>query len=114
MGNILCVPIRYTFDQDGENMSFSRIHLQENKTGDACKGYIAVGFTLPEKQVLVDAHNTIRNLVASGGENRGNPGPQPSAANMRELEWDEELATVAERWAAQCIYSNDICRDLGT
>lgn len=51
--------------------------------------------------------------MASGNEERGNPGPQPPAANMRALEWNAELTLVAERWAAQCLYANDICRDLG-
>lgn len=63
--------------------------------------------------MLIDAHNTLRNIVASGEEIRGRPGPQPSAANMRAVEWNQELAHVAERWAAQCIYGNDVCRDLG-
>lgn len=79
----------------------------------ACKGYIPVKFTLNEQQVLIDAHNTLRNIVANGDEKRGNPGPQPTAANMRAMEWNDELMMVAERWAAQCIYANDICRDLG-
>lgn len=61
----------------------------------------------------MDAHNTLRNFVASGNEKRGKPGPQPPAANMRALEWNSELTLVAERWAAQCLYANDICRDLG-
>lgn len=81
--------------------------------GAACKGYIPVKFTFNEQQILVDAHNTLRNIVANGDEKRGYVGPQPPASNMRAMEWNHELATVAERWAAQCIYANDICRDLG-
>lgn len=87
--------------------------LQPDKVGKACKGYISVKFTLNEQQVLVDAHNTLRNIVANGDEKRGSWGSQPSASNMRAMEWNHELAMVAERWAAQCIYANDICRDLG-
>lgn len=67
-----------------------------------------------EKETIVDAHNTIRNKVASGDEIRGAPGPQPTASNMRMFQWSRELAEVAERWAAQCIYNNDECRDLGS
>lgn len=62
----------------------------------------------------MDAHNTLRNIVASGLEKRGSPGPQPKAANMRVLEWNNELSLIAERWAAQCTYSHDMCRDLGS
>ncbi|XP_065157107.1 venom allergen 3-like [Atheta coriaria] len=73
------------------------------KIGPACKGYVPVLFSDTEKHLLVDAHNTIRNKVASG---------VVPAGNMRMLEWDDELAATADRWAAQCIFGNDICRDL--
>lgn len=29
------------------------------------------------------------------------------------MQWDEELARVALRWATQCVYAHDRCRDLG-
>ena len=38
----------------------------------------------------LDQHNRLRSLVARGGTQ------QPPAADMRELEWDEELARVAQ------------------
>jgi len=38
-----------------------------------------------EKQVILDVHNDLRRRVAKGLETRGNPGPQPPAANMRKL-----------------------------
>lgn len=63
--------------------------------------------------MILDVHNTLRNYVAHGKEFRGNPGPQPAAANMKMLEWSDDLASIAERWAAQCVYNNDECRDLG-
>lgn len=90
-----------------------RCLFQAHQTGPACKGYIQIAFTHNEQQAILDAHNTLRNLVAKGDEKRGAPEPQPAAANMRAVEWNYELAAVAERWAAQCIYANDICRDLG-
>ena len=34
--------------------------------------------------------------VASGSEIRGDPGPQPSGSNIRELVWNDELARVAQ------------------
>jgi hypothetical protein len=38
-----------------------------------------------DKNTIVDAHNNLRRTVAQGKESRGNPGPQPPAANMRKL-----------------------------
>lgn len=69
-------------------------------------------FTEGEKYMILDAHNTVRNKVASGAEQRGAKGAQPSAANMRRLEWDEELAVIAEVWASQCSPTHDRCRDV--
>ena len=39
---------------------------------------------------------------------------QPPASNMMELEWDEELAMVAQRLADQCVFSHDCaeCRSV--
>lgn len=65
-----------------------------------------------DKQAVVDAHNDLRSQVAQGTEVKGNPGPQPSAANMREISWDDELATVAQRWADQCSFGHDSCRSV--
>lgn len=38
-----------------------------------------------DKNTIVNAHNNLRRTVAQGMESRGNPGPQPPAANMRKL-----------------------------
>lgn len=48
--------------------------------------------------------------MALGKEKRGLPGPQPSAANMNALIWDDNLAEVAQRWADQCTFQHDLCR----
>ena len=56
---------------------------------------------------LLDKHNEYRQRVASGSEDS-----QPGATNMRKLVWDEELATIAQRWSSQCIHGNDGMRDL--
>jgi hypothetical protein len=45
-----------------------------------------------EKQYILDAHNNISRRVAKGLETRGNPGPQPPAANMRKLVSVKKLA----------------------
>merc|ERR1712060_680 len=56
------------------------------------------------KNTIVRVHNELRNKVAMGEETSG---PQPSAANMRKIAWDDELATIAQRWADQCKYGHD-------
>lgn len=138
------------------------------------------------RQVILDAHNALRSIVASGQESRGRPGPQPQASNMQIMvgwhththgshvvsnnlpliirvcalllwfalhawletcrqslsyslspphlsflscatkcvlavlsecnqTWDEELATVAQRLAEQCLFEHDCneCRKVG-
>ena len=54
-------------------------------------------FLYQEKQNLLEAHNDLRRRIAKGLETVGAPGPQPEAANMIELEWDNELARSAQR-----------------
>ncbi|XP_069677992.1 venom allergen 5-like [Periplaneta americana] len=64
------------------------------------------------KKQIVDLHNQYRSTVAAGKEKRGKPGPQPSASNMMMLAWDDELAQVAQRWADQCNFWHDKCRNV--
>merc|ERR1712060_832773 len=59
------------------------------------------------KKTLLDKHNELRQKVASGGE-----AGQPGATNMRKLVWDDELATIAQRWTSQCIFDHDKVRNL--
>merc|ERR1712002_437041 len=59
------------------------------------------------KKILLDKHNELRQKVASGGE-----AGQPGAANMKKLVWDDELATIAQRWASQCMFDHDKVRNL--
>lgn len=46
----------------------------EKKVGSACKGLIIMDFSKNEIDVIVDAHNTLRNRIAMGLENNGDPG----------------------------------------
>jgi len=41
--------------------------------------------TSDEKKKVLDAHNRLRQRVASGKETQGNPGPQPAAKKMPNL-----------------------------
>jgi len=61
--------------------------------GASCRSPIYAGFICDtEKQYIVDVHNSLRRRVAKGLETRGNPGPQPPAANMRKLVSEMSLA----------------------
>ena len=48
-----------------------------------CGPILARGVDEKSKQVILQIHNSLRSLVAFGGEIRGQPGPQPPAANMQ-------------------------------
>ena len=69
-----------------------------------CGSYYYRGLTLREKKEALDQHNRLRSRVAMGSTNH------PSAGNMMELQWDEELATLAQRHADQCSFVHD-CSD---
>ena len=76
--------------------------------GASCNGgLLARGLTESERAAALDLHNKLRSRVALGQEARGAPGPQPPAADMRQLAWDDELAAVAQRWAEQCSFGHD-------
>ncbi|TRY61987.1 hypothetical protein TCAL_10710 [Tigriopus californicus] len=72
----------------------------------------AQGLNSNEMKTVVELHNKLRSGLANGQEGRGSPGPQPSAANMLEMVWDDELAAIAQRWADQCNFSHDDNRDV--
>ena len=46
---------------------------------------LPLSVTEADKNVIVAVHNNFRRQVAKGLELRGSPGPQPAAANMREI-----------------------------
>lgn len=47
--------------------------------------------------MILDTHNKFRARIANGQENG-----QPKAANMNKLQWNDEIAKFAQRWADQC------------
>nr|CAD7197570.1 unnamed protein product [Timema douglasi] len=59
--------------------------LYDDGPAEKCKTPFSRGFSQTEKNAIVNEHNRLRNIVALGKESRGNPGPQPSAANMRKI-----------------------------
>lgn len=62
--------------------------------------------------MILDFHNELRQKVASGAEIRGLNGSQP-AGNITNLKWDEKAAEISQRWANQCLFSHDNCRNYG-
>merc|ERR1712080_707277 len=77
---------------------------------EKCIGTCDYGITDPtDIKLLVDRHNEIRRKVAKGLEEGGREGKkgQPSASNMMEMEWDPEIAKVAQTWVNQCIWGHD-------
>ncbi|XP_011702702.1 PREDICTED: venom allergen 3-like [Wasmannia auropunctata] len=78
----------------------------------ACGQGSTFGLSKVQKDEIVSTHNRLRQKVASGQETRGAPGPQPAAVSMPDLTWDDEIATIAQRWANQCNFDHDKCRDV--
>ncbi|KYN39541.1 Venom allergen 3 [Trachymyrmex septentrionalis] len=83
-----------------------------SKPSATCKQVNKVGVTDEDIDTILTVHNKLRQKVASGKEYRGNPGPQPKAVSMPKLSWNKELANIGQRWANQCIYNHDACRDI--
>ena len=52
--------------------------------GPKCDGTVSVrGVEDRNRQIILQTHNNLRSIVASGQESRGRPGPQPQASNMQ-------------------------------
>ncbi|XP_071446283.1 venom allergen 5-like [Hetaerina americana] len=84
-----------------------------SKPGPACGDLKNGGFNAEEKKLALARINEYRNKVALGKETQGNPGPQPQAADMMEVTWDDYLESTAQRYAEQCIsnkHSSGECR----
>jgi len=69
-----------------------------------CSQFTDRGVNGEDKKEILDYHNRLRAQVA-GGETR-----QPGASNMMELQWDEELARLAQAHADNCKFRHD-CSD---
>ena len=73
----------------GDYCDISKQHnlcvYKEGVVGRHCQAVQNRGVTEEDKIIILKTHNTYRNTVAIGKETRGAAGPQPPAANMREL-----------------------------
>ncbi|XP_014222130.1 venom allergen 3-like [Trichogramma pretiosum] len=92
--------------------SHTMCQYRSNNAGSKCGRVLSAGLSENEKRTIVNVHNQLRQKVANGREGRGLPGPQPAAKNMQNLQWDNELATIAQRWANQCDFNHDKCRNV--
>ncbi|KAK0183395.1 hypothetical protein PV327_001441 [Microctonus hyperodae] len=77
---------------------------------ETCNDVLIGGLNKSEEVMILDYHNELRQKVASGAEIRGINGSQP-AGNITNLKWDEKAAEIAQRWANQCLFSHDNCRN---
>ena len=82
----------------------SMVGLRQLKSGSkaACIGHKESGINSNDQILILKIHNNLRASVALGEESRGNPGPQPPAGNMMQLEYDQRLARGAQKWADHC------------
>lgn len=74
----------------------------------AASCYNAISIPLDEhlKQVILNMHNKGRSEIAEG-----NVSNFPSAARMRTLQWDDELALVAKLNTLKCRTEHDRCHN---
>jgi len=102
---LLCHLVVYSTAQS-YYCSITTSHTMCSSSGasNSCGNVYYRGLTRAEKQEALEQHNRLRSRVAVGSTN------QPSAADMMELQWDDELASVAQRHADQCWFGHD-CSD---
>ncbi|GFQ65657.1 hypothetical protein TNCT_700941 [Trichonephila clavata] len=68
--------------------------------------------TQDEIDHILKLHNKYRSRVALGQETKA--GGLPTASDMLEMVWDEELAGIAQKWANNCLTKHDCneCREV--
>ncbi|CAN7984016.1 unnamed protein product, partial [Ixodes hexagonus] len=102
------LPQRSEVDCPALYRRYSRYHTQCRPLGKdkSCRP-LEEGVSDTDREVILNVHNQYRNRLASGGEmTRG----LPAAADMMQLEWNEELATIAQKHASGCATKAD-CSD---
>ncbi|CAG2059393.1 unnamed protein product, partial [Timema podura] len=86
------------------------LKVMEYKNLDQTRNAITMGicpYQKTKKTIFWNFIYKFRSSVALGKEK-----PQPPAGNMRQMSWDKELETIAERWADRCnSYSTDTPHD---
>eukprot|EP00095_Tigriopus_kingsejongensis_P000818 maker-scaffold63_size435493-snap-gene-0.17 protein:Tk00818 transcript:maker-scaffold63_size435493-snap-gene-0.17-mRNA-1 annotation:"hypothetical protein DAPPUDRAFT_302039" len=71
-------------------------------SNNKCGKVLNTGIQPSQKIEILEVHNKLRGDVAKGLVQG-----LPAAANMRGLQWNEELAQGAQLWANQCTFAHD-------
>ncbi|CAG7729487.1 unnamed protein product, partial [Allacma fusca] len=103
-----------TFAQESKYCSVSQNHTMclYPSSSPSCN-CLKRGVNFTQIAQIIYLHNSCRSRVAAGFESRGRDEiPQPPASNMNALQWDPELARIAQRWADQCTLRSDRVRDI--
>ncbi|GFY63566.1 hypothetical protein TNIN_46311 [Trichonephila inaurata madagascariensis] len=92
-------------------LKFSPIHSYCNPPNPECS-LLDTEVTDEDKDDVIRAHNEYRDKVSTGQESAA--GGMPTAANMMEMVWDDELASIAQKHAEQCKFRHDCyaCRQV--
>ncbi|RWS13422.1 GTx-VA1-like protein [Dinothrombium tinctorium] len=71
---------------------------------------IKEGLSLKDRKTILVEHNKYRNKIALAHDTYD----LPPASNMMKLEWDKELAAIAQSHASQCVFEHDcnLCREV--
>lgn len=71
----------------------------------------AVPLSAETRAILVNKHNELRSLVGRGNGSNSltrNSGPEAcTAADMKAMAWDDNLARVAQAYAEKCVWEHN-------
>ncbi|XP_037081906.1 venom allergen 5-like [Pollicipes pollicipes] len=115
---LLLAPGRAAIDYCGgvkcDEGTHTMCKFADTTPGPECNKLEGQGMNKKQIQEMLHTHNRWRDFVAAGREKRTSGGPLPTAANMGVLTWDDDIAQVAQRWALQCHFGHDKCRNIPT
>jgi len=104
---VLCIVVSWTGGEETKPEHTLKKYPGLDKS--RCGTVYVKGCTQRDKQTIVRLTNQARAWVAAGKQS-----PQPPAADMIEVRYDEGLAKVAQRWAEQCNFGHDENRGTAT
>ncbi|XP_049880630.1 uncharacterized protein LOC126377050 isoform X2 [Pectinophora gossypiella] len=78
--------------------------------GETCVNYTSIKFTKQLRHFVTHYINRRRQRVAAGSERVRGGVHLPRPELMMQVEWDRELAVLAQRLADQCSFIHDDCR----
>jgi hypothetical protein len=93
----LCSSVAPTTAVSPAGSSSSTVSNAGSTSSTSSQCYYRNRLSASQKAAILDKHNELRNKVASGSEAR-----QPAATNMLELQWDDNLESIAQGWANTC------------